>query len=275
MSNIDERTVVAFGEEWSRFDQKVVADDELKGVFERCFSVFPWDRLSTSSVGFDLGCGSGRWAKFVAPRVACLHCIDPSKSAIEVANRNLSKYSNCEFHIASVDNIPMRDNSMDFGYSIGVLHHVPDTASGIKSCVEKLKRGAPFLLYLYYNFDNCSSWYSRLWKASNILRKVISRIPSKSKHMISDLIAAIVYFPIARFLYLIEKCGVRVDKLPLSYYRKRSFYMMRNDALDRFGTPLEQRFSKNQIEEMMKHAGLGEIVFSEHSPYWCAVGYKK
>lgn len=31
-----------------------------------------------SIIGFDLGCGSGRWAFFVAPKVAKLHCIDRS-----------------------------------------------------------------------------------------------------------------------------------------------------------------------------------------------------
>lgn len=48
----------------------------------------------------------------------------------------------------AVDELPMDDESMDFAYSLGVLHHVPDTASGIKSCVEKLKPGATFLFPL-------------------------------------------------------------------------------------------------------------------------------
>ena len=33
-----------------------------------------------------MGCGSGRWASLVAPRVGHLNCIDPS-SAIDVAKR--------------------------------------------------------------------------------------------------------------------------------------------------------------------------------------------
>lgn len=51
--------------------------------------------------------------------------------------------------------------------------------------------------------------------------------------------------------------------------------ILRNDALDRFGTPLEQRFSRNQIEEMMLKCGLEEIRFSEKAPYWHAIGVKK
>ena len=49
---------------------------------------------------------------------------------------------------------------------------------------------------------------------------------------------------------------------------------MRTDALDRFGTRLEQRFSRNEIERMMTAAGLTDIVFSEREPYWVACGRK-
>jgi hypothetical protein len=50
---------------------------------------------------------------------------------------------------------------------------------------------------------------------------------------------------------------------------------MRNDALDRFGTRLEQRFTRPEIADMMQRAGLERIVFSDRMPFWCAVGYKR
>ncbi len=48
---------------------------------------------------------------------------------------------------------------------------------------------------------------------------------------------------------------------------------MRTDALDRFGTRLEQRFSREQIKVMMEKVGLERIEFSANMPFWCAVGY--
>jgi len=50
---------------------------------------------------------------------------------------------------------------------------------------------------------------------------------------------------------------------------------MRTDALDRFGTRLEQRFTRVQIEKMLEQAGLVDITFSDIAPYWCALGIKK
>src|ERR1039458_4995055 len=140
MSNVDRAVVRAFGQEWRKFSQSDVAPSELQAGFELYFSIFPWAALPAEAVGFDLGCGSGRWARFVAPRVGRLHCIDASPAALEVARQNLSGYSNCDFYCASADATPLPDESADFGYSLGVLHHVPDTPRGIAECVRKLKR---------------------------------------------------------------------------------------------------------------------------------------
>lgn len=273
--NYDPQTVAAFGDEWTRFDHSAMEQTELERSFDLYFSIFPWDSLPANAVGFDLGCGSGRWAKLAAQRVGKLYCVDASAAALAVAQKNLASLTNVEFCQASVEVIPLAPSSMDFGYSLGVLHHVPDTLAGIKACVEKLKSGAPFLVYLYYAFDNQPAWFRLLWKLSEIGRNMISRLPFRLKSIVCQLIAALVYFPLARLALLAEKLGRNVTSFPLSWYRDISFYAMCNDALDRFGTRLEQRFTKEQIRQMMEAAGLERIEFSSQQPYWCAVGYKK
>ncbi|MEP6922646.1 MAG: class I SAM-dependent methyltransferase [bacterium] len=274
-ANYDPRTVEGFGQEWTRFDQSKLDSSERQELFAAYFKLFPWNALPANSVGFDLGCGTGRWAKLVAPRVGRLHCIDASEEALAVARRNLADCPNCEFVEASVAQLPFTNSSLDFGYSLGVLHHVPDTAAGIKACAAKLKPGAPLLLYLYYAFDNRPAWFRLLWRTSDTGRKVISKLPFGLKHRLTELIALGVYWPLARTALLFERLGMNVDALPLSFYRRRSFYTMRTDALDRFGTVLEQRFTRQQIRQMMETAGLERIVFSESAPYWCALGYKR
>lgn len=271
--NIDKQVVEGFGDEWSRFDQSELAREELEKMFDNYFNIFPWDALPENAVGFDLGCGSGRWAKLVAPRVGQLHLIDPSE-ALEVAKRNLKDADNCEFHHASVEAIPLENDSCDFGYSLGVLHHIPDTEAGLRACVDKIKPGAPFLLYLYYRFDNRPIWFRMIWKTSDVVRRFVSRLPHSLRFGASQVFAATVYFPLARTSLLLEKSGMSVEKIPLSQYRNNSFYTMRTDALDRFGTRLEKRFTKNEIREMMENCGLKDISFSETS-FWTAVGYKK
>lgn len=271
--NIDPATVEGFGYEWGSFDQSTLSGMEQKELFDRYFSIFPWHLLPVNAKGFDLGCGSGRWAQLVAPRVGRLFCIDPS-IALEVARKNLAKFGNCVFYSAAVDAIPIEDDSMDFGYSLGVLHHVPDTQAGIEECVKKLKPGAPFLVYLYYSFENRPWWFRYIWQVSNIMRTVVSRLPYRLRYFTSQILALLVYLPLARFSRVIERAGLNVDSFPLSSYRNHSFYTMRTDALDRFGTRLERRFSREQIRMMMEESGLERIEFSSSEPFWCAVGYR-
>lgn len=272
--NSDARTVAGFGDEWSRFDQTGMSDAETQNLFDSYFSVFPWERLPEGSIGFDLGCGSGRWARLAASRVGTLHCIDPS-TAIDVARRNLATSPNCMLHQAGVDDMPLAQGSMDFGYSLGVLHHIPDTQAALSACVSKLKPGAPFLLYLYYAFDNKPFWFKAIWRLSDGLRQLVSRMPHGLRYASSQILAVLVYWPLARFARLAEKHGANVANVPLSAYRNSSFYVMRTDALDRFGTGLEQRFTQAEIQSMMQAAGLINITFRDATPYWCAVGFAR
>jgi SAM-dependent methyltransferase len=273
--NIDRKTVEGFGEEWAAFTQTELSEDEHRRMFDLYFRIFPFADLPPQAEGFDLGCGSGRWAELVLGRVGLLHCIDPSDKALEVARRRMAGALNARFHLAGVDNIPLADASQDFGYSLGVLHHVPDTQAALQRCVAKLKPGAPFLLYLYYSFDNRGPLFRILWKGSDLLRQGISRLPFGPRKALTSGLAATLYWPLARMAGGLERLGIDVDAFPLSTYRNNSFYTMRTDALDRFGTRLEQRFSRADIEGMMMRCGLEDIQFSDRVPYWVACGRRK
>jgi ubiquinone/menaquinone biosynthesis C-methylase UbiE len=275
--NLDKAVAAGFGREWSTFDQSEteLSIADRQAIFESYFRIFPWNDLPPDAIGLDVGCGSGRWAVMVAPRVGHLHLLDASEAALSVAKRNLAKAGNVTFHLASVGDIPLENASLDFAFSLGVLHHVPDTAAAIRDVAAKLKRGAPFLIYLYYALDNRPWWFRAIWRASDLLRLVISRLPPKGKLLTSQFLAATIYWPLARFAALLERAGVSSRMVPLQAYCDRDFYVMRTDAYDRFCTRLEQRFTRQQIEQMLLESGFGEIRFSDDPPFWCAVARKR
>jgi ubiquinone/menaquinone biosynthesis C-methylase UbiE len=278
MSNIDEKVAKGFGDEWSTFRQgeNDLTPAQRRAIFENYFAIFPWDALpADGGTGLDAGCGSGRWSMGVAPRVRHLHALDASADALAVARQNLSPFRNVTFHHASVGNIPLPDRSLDFAFSLGVLHHVPDTQKAIDAIAAKLKPGAPFLIYLYYAFDNRPVWFRGVWAVSDVLRKAVSRMPHPARFAVSQAIAACVYWPLTRLALIAERLGKAPDSVPLSWYRDKSFYVMRTDAYDRFCTRLEQRFTRAQISDMLRAAGFRDIVFSEREPFWCAAGFKK
>ena len=277
MRNIDPATVHSFGSEWGAYQQSenVLSDSDRAAQFDAYFRLFPWATLPSNAVGADVGCGSGRWALLVAPRVKHLYAIDPAPEAIAVAQRNLSALPNVSVIRAEANLMPIPDGSLDFAYCLGVLHHVPDTNAALRAIVSKLKPGAPLLLYLYYAFDNRPAWFREIWRTTNFGRLLISRLPFTAKRIITNIIAASIYWPLARSAWVLERLGLLPESWPLSYYRNRGFYVMRTDAYDRFCTPLEKRFSRNEIEAMMIGAGLSGVIFSEASPFWTSVGRRR
>lgn len=273
MTNKNQKVIEEFGDEWTKFHHGNIDTDQLESIFNQYFTNFPWHLLPKEPVGFDMGCGTGRWAQFVAPRVRTLNCIEPS-NAIDVAKKNLAHHQNVKFYRETTDTCSLNPSSQDFGYCLGVLHHIPNIQEALTDITKLLKPGAPILLYLYYDFENKPRFFRMIWKMTDHLRRIVCIAPKPVKHFVSDVIALLVYFPLSRTAHVLEKFGLNVDNLPLSDYRAKTFYQCRNDALDRFGTRLEQRFSKAQITEMLTKAGCTDVNFSHSTPYWCCVAFK-
>ena len=266
--NIDAATVEGFGKEWKKFKQNALTDDERMEMFAKFFPLVDWTKRPKRAL--DMGCGSGRWDVIVAPLVDELVAADASAEALDVAMQNV-KASNVTFVKCTPDTLPFPDETFDLIFSIGVLHHLPDTQGAIESLVQKLKPGGLLTLYLYYSFDNMPTWYRWLWRSTNITRYLISGLPWLPRYLLSQVIAGTVYWPIAR----VAKYFPVPASWPLRFYANRSFYIMRTDALDRFGTRLEKRFTKRQIEAMLAAARLENVTFSAHEPYWVCAGSKR
>lgn len=268
MKNVDERTVAGFGDEWTRLPQDGMSEADLDAAFDLYFSVFPWDSLPPKARGCDFGCGSGRWAARVAPRVGHLTMLDASAEALEVARQKLAGTAHVDAVHASVSESPFEDASLDFAYSLGVLHHVPDTEGALREIARVLKPGAPFLVYMYYAFDNRPAWFRGLWKTSDVARRGISRLPHPARYAVSQAIAGLVYWPLARTGKVLDRVGLLRESWPLRYYVDHSFYVMRTDALDRFGTQLEKRYTRAEMVNLLERSGFTDVRVSDQRPHW-------
>lgn len=265
--NLDFATIEGFGKEWNKFSQEGLSSAERLQIFDKYFSLIDFSKKPARAL--DMGCGSGRWDVLVAPLVGELVAADASAEALEVAKRNVTA-PNVSFAECTPDTLPYPDMYFDLIFSLGVLHHLPDTLAAIHSLARKLAPGGRLLLYLYYSFDNRPAWFRGIWRLSDFFRRVISRFPFVWRYAASQMIALCVYWPLARTARYLPV----PESWPLKFYADRSFYVMRTDALDRFGTRLEQRFSKQQIVMMLDSACLENIRFSESGPYWVCTADK-
>ncbi len=271
--NIDTDVVETFGEEWLKF--KDYSDEEIRTAGAMYFDILNESILNKNTYALDIGCGTGRWTKLLAEKAGFIEAIDPS-DAVFAADYLLKNIKNVRITKASVETIPFADDTFDFAMSIGVLHHVPNTQKAMIDCVKKVKKNGYFFCYLYYNLENKSFISKTLYWFSDIIRLVVSRLPAAIKGFACDVLAIVFYMPFVLTFRLLNFAGLKnlAQKLPLADYGDKSFFIIRNDSLDRFGTRLEHRFSKQQVIELMEKSGLGNIVVSPASPYYHAIGQK-
>ena len=115
----------------------------------------------------------------------------------------------------------------------------------------------------------------RLFNVATVVRAVVARLPSRAREVAADALAALVYWPLARAARLLEKIGCDPSFVPLFQYRHRSFYVMRNDSLDRFGTRLEKRYSRDEVSVLLEGAGLEKVEIADGPPWWVAIGWQR
>ncbi len=270
--NIDQGVIDSFGHEWAAFDYGETETAEALNVqFDAYCAPIDLSHFDPkNSIAADFGAGSGRWATRLLPYFSLVYALEPSDGASKVLQNKFFDEPKIVVLQETVGANSIRLESLDLAMSLGVLHHIPDTGLAIKDVSLRIKPGGMFLCYLYYDLDNKPFFYKLIFRAVNAVRKVISLLPQRIKRVVCSSIAAIIYWPLARFSKLMNRIGMNTSNIPLHHYANMPFVMLANDALDRFGTSLEQRFSKAEITEMLDSAGfdISTLRFSESEPFW-------
>ena len=277
--NLDQEVINSFGHEWAAFDYSETRNDEaLDAQFLAYSSTIDLGQFnSSSSVAADIGAGSGRWTSRLLPHFSTVYALEPSDGASKVLKNKFVNEPRVKILQETVGANSIPAESLDLAMSLGVLHHIPDTELAIKDVASRIKSRGVFLCYLYYKLENKPLFYRGLFWISNSLRWMISRLPYPVRRLIAQFIAVSTYLPLARISKVLDNRGRDVSNFPLHHYANMPFVMLQNDALDRFGTRLEQRFSKKEIAEMLDNAGfdLSTLKFSESEPFWTFLVSKK
>lgn len=268
-----DRVVSDFDDEWSAFAE--VGTPELSRIFDDYFDLIPPARFAPDQLVLDAGCGAGRWALELARRGPRVLAVDLGLS-IELAARNCASTGRVLCVEADLLELPVAEASVDWAYTLGVLHHLRDPLAALRRIVRSVRPGGVVLVYVYHALEGRPVVHRALFRGVDLVRRALSHLPRRMTRVIALVLALLVYLPLARAGALLTRMGLRgaAAAVPLAYYRRTSFRIMRNDALDRFGTRVERRYRRREVEDLLRSAGLEDIRISERAPFWHAVGTK-
>lgn len=139
----------SFGFEWKKHPKTQLDrtdQQESETTFRQKTGLTP-EELKGKRV-LDVGCGMGRFMDVVhrwgAQVVGCDLSI-----AVESARKNFANADDVFIIQADVFHLPFAAESFDLIYSLGVLHHTPDSEKAFRQLPKLLKKGGKICVWLY------------------------------------------------------------------------------------------------------------------------------
>lgn len=107
--------------------------------------------MAPGSSVLEIGCGIGLDSFTMAKHGLEVTAIDLTEVAVETARTRFEKAGlRAAFQVANAEEIPYMDDTFDYVYSFGVLHHVPDTERALSEVYRVLKPGGETRIMLYH-----------------------------------------------------------------------------------------------------------------------------
>jgi len=213
------------GGEWTSFEKK------LDWLIKTEPYILDWirDDLLKNKYVLDVGCGQGLITSLIAKKCKRVIGLDLSQESLKQAQKGLKEIgvTNAEFILGDAENLPFADNTFDTIYSIGVLHHTPNTQKGINEIHRVLKKNGKTIIMLYRK-------YTPKWFAIIILRffsKFLDFIFGKEYWLLNKLRNSKKYYNSQLGTAALELFGCPTLKAYSPYEIRKMFSYFRSDKL--------------------------------------------
>jgi len=239
-------------------------------------SVIP-ESIVRGAIGVEVGSGCGYDTYIMAKDNPLVKIVSLDISNGVYATRQMtSGMKNAWVIKASGLRIPLKDNSADFAYSYGVLHHFCSPGDGLKEIARVIQKGAPAFIYLYERHSDNFLKYCVL-KIVSLLRCITTKLSSRTLYIISRIFSplAFVLFSVpAKILSRFRLTRLFSKKVPFAFGTHP--FSLTADLYDRFAAPIEYRFNKKEVFDLFDKAGFININTTKirGRAGWVAWGYK-
>jgi SAM-dependent methyltransferase/uncharacterized protein YbaR (Trm112 family) len=246
-----EQTKKRFGKQWNTY--RVERPEEDLAYFRSKTGLDPADLRG--KVILDAGCGSGRYSKIAAEADAIVIGVDLSP-AVEAAGSTTVHLPNAHIVQADIFRLPFRSRLFEFIYSIGVLHHTPDTKRALSNLLPLLADSGEIAVWLYPRWPLPFEIYNQL------LRAITTRMTQDNVHRLAVLLE-----PVGRLKLKLLTANrwwqravgqvLRAATIGVSYHPDREIRVC--DTFDWFSPPYQWHHTDAEVESWLREFGLVDI----------------
>lgn len=258
----------------THFEIKLKMTAKVFGFEWKKFFDYPLDNLNTllhpyslnafrGKLGLDAGCGGGRHVVKCARAAATIIGVDLSE-AVEEANRKSRALKNAHILQADIFKLPFKENTFDFIYSLGVLHHLPEPQRGFDCLADLLKVDGAIYIWVYKK-----SLRKVILKP---IREITSKLPTKILFYMATILSFVGYFGIivpCRTLIKTFRIFKKIIPSHILEYSKYNFKVYLTDWFDRLSAPIANYYSPEEIERWFKTKKLSDIQIRTIGDSWC------
>lgn len=243
----EENYTESFGFQWRKHSCIYMSDKKQGKLWELFKNKTGLDKSQLQGKVFlDAGVGTGGYAKAVIDGGGSVVGIDLSL-AVESAQENIGRYTNCDIIQADLFNLPFREQVFDGIYSIGVLHHTPDPKKAFQALVPFLKKGGVISVWVY------SFGEGLRMSLSEKLRMITTKMPKKVLYYLCFI--AIPYY----LVYKTPLLGKIIDRIMPPISTEPDWEDRILDTFDWYSAEYQSKHTYPEVYKWFKECGLVDI----------------
>lgn len=218
-------------------------------------------------VVLEAGCGKGRHAGYLAEAGAkAVFAVDIG-DAVEVAYQNVGRMPGVHVIKSDICHLPFND-SIDFAFSVGVLHHMENPLEGFSELVRCLKPKGAVCVWVYGRESN--GWLVHFVNPARLA--ITSRLPAAPLKVLAALMAIPVFLAAKLVAAPWKRLHEALPLFPRLFYGEYLSYISRFDfneihhiVFDHLVAPVSNYLRRSEVEGWFRQAKFDSPVLRWHN----------